>query len=92
MAQFVAFIVDVVDPVDKVGRIEEADRHVAEGSLLYNMMFYMVFADDEIGESEGGQVHKLCLGNFAHIQFSHVFYAVEEVLRPHGVAHRGEKS
>ena len=50
-------------------------------------MKYVVFADDKIGESEGGQVHKLFLGDFAHIQLGHVFYAVEEVFRPHRVAH-----
>ena len=52
----------------------------------------MVFADDEIGESEGGQLHKLFLCDFAHIQFGHVFDAVEKVFRPYGIAHGGKKS
>ena len=35
LAQLVAFVVDVLYSVDEVGRVEEADRHIAEGSLLY---------------------------------------------------------
>ena len=34
LAQLVAFVVDVLYSVDEVGRVEEADGHIAEGSLL----------------------------------------------------------